>query len=67
MFGSSLAPNTLISAIRLDPQACNVPLWFDRVGKKPSMKVDLAICSDMFVVSIDSAGHSFNVKLQTGF
>ena len=62
-----MALNTLINAIGLDPQACNAPLLFDRVGKKPSMKVDLAICSDMHVVSIDSAGHSFNVKLQTGF
>ena len=45
--GSTLAPHVhmslLMPFIGSICRCCNVPSWFNRVGKKPFMKVDLAI------------------------
>ena len=37
--------STLIKAPQWLHRPCSVPPWIDRVGKKPSMKADLAIYS----------------------
>ena len=41
----------LISALQWANRPCNAPTWFYRVGKKPSVKADLAIYSYALDVS----------------
>ena len=44
-------PPTLIGAPQWPNNPCNAPMWLYRVGKKPSMKADLAIYSHVVDVS----------------
>ena len=49
---SRLAPPTfLINAIQRPHRLFSAPLWFYRVGKKPSVKADLAIFSHVLGTS----------------
>ena len=41
----------LINAIQKPHRLCSAPLWFYRVGKKPSVKADLAIFSHVLGTS----------------
>ena len=49
---SSLAPCILINTIHwLHNPVCSIPLWFDRISKKLSVKAGLAICNYILGVS----------------
>ena len=56
-------PPILIDAPKWLHRPCNVLTWFYRVGKKPSVKADLAIYSYVRDVS----GHYMSVSLILGF
>ena len=42
---------------------CNAPTWFYRVGKKPFVKGDLAICSHV----VDASGQCMSESLMLAF
>ena len=44
----------LINAIQRLHKLCSAPLWFYRVGKKPSVKADLAIFSHVLVRQVSA-------------
>ena len=44
-------PGSLISAHQWPHRPCSGPSWFYRVGKRPPVKADLAICSPINGVS----------------
>ena len=44
-------PSSLISAHQWPHRPCSGPSWFYRVGKRPTVKADLAICSLIVGVS----------------
>ena len=52
----------LISAPQRDHRPCNAPTWFYRVGKKPSVKADLAIYSH----AVDVRGQCMSESLILG-
>ena len=41
----------LINVVHFLNRPCNAPSWFDKVGKKPSVRADLVIFSHMLCVS----------------
>ena len=56
------SPILIIAPQRLH-RPCNAPLQFYRVSKKPSVKVNLAIYSQV----VDASGQCMNVSLILGF
>ena len=53
----------LISAPQWPNRTCNAPKQFYRVGKKPSVKVDLAIYSHV----VDASQQCMSVSITLGF
>ena len=56
-------PSSLISAHQWPHRLCSGPSWIYRVGKRPPVKADLAICSLIVGVSGQwESVRSYNVK-----
>ena len=58
-------PSSLISAHQWPHRLCGGPSWIYRVGKRPPVKADLAICSPIVGVSgqWESVATMLNIKL----